>query len=337
MMKRNKMTAAFLAVSVLLGTAACSEGDAVPTNGNEASGVETTAIETYGIETSSVETSGSESVEDMIPVPSTDELLFMCTYYNWAEGYQSELLFITCRGDVYSFENKSDSGCEMTAWNYIKAYTEPVAHIDPDEMTELYNACLKIKPGVKTSEEFFAFDAGERKIIYIDQETSEQTVICLWGTSIMTTDDAALQKAGDLASDLVNPLRLETRGRYILDASPDHIVNIPYGGSELIGKQLVFENYQQFKSFCQDNGIDTGTYIDDEMKNSLKYSRGILFEVFDTNARAGGVLNENEKTLAFLPSLDEFEYDPAFDGKVTAAVYPLAVNTSWTIESYYEG
>ena len=119
--------------------------------------------------------------------------------------------------------------------------------------------------------------------------------------------------------------------------TPSSIVNIPYGGSELIGKQLVFENYQQFKSFCQDNGIDTGTYIDEEMKNSLKYSRGILFEVFDTNARAGGVLNENEKTLAFLQSLEEFEYDPAFDGKVTAAVYPLAVNTSWTIESYYEG
>lgn len=54
-----------------------------------------------------------------------------------------------------------------------------------------------------------------------------------------------------------------------------------------------------------------------------------MLQVFETNQRAGGVLITDGKVLQILPSLAEFEYDPAYDGKVCVSI--------WRFDGFEEG
>lgn len=340
-MDRKQFLTSILISSMLLGATACNTAgknhngskvaesvDGVKTEGRQTG----TSVSDEADDGTAVETQGSSGNTDTtgghIPIPQTDNVLFMSTYYNHAWSYQARVMLITTSGDIYysvdgTQISTTKTGDEDVFLRYMEEYTEPSGHIDPSDMEQLYNICLQIDPDVETTMDFTGCDMGENTFTYIDQEHFRKIPLYISGDSTMNTDDPTLLQAAELAVELMNKIySVLSQTTYTVFTEGAPLLDIPYGGSELIGSHLVFGNYESLKEFCDKNDIDLDTYTDDGFLSKLNSAKYILVQVFDSNQRTGGILIRDDEMVKILPSLEEFEYDPAFDNKVTVAIAP---------------
>ena len=340
-MNRKQILTSLLISSMLLGSTACNTAGSKRSGNGVTESVDGVKIEGRQTGTSAsdesddgttAETQGSSDNTDttggLIPIPQTDNVLFMSTYYNQAWSYQARVMLITTSGDIYysvdgTQVSTTKTGDEDIFLRYMKEYTEPSGHIDPSDMEQLYNICLQIDPDVKTTMDFTGCDIGENTFTYIDQECFRKIPLYISGDSTMNTDDPTLLQAAELATDLMNKIySILSQTTYTVFTEDAPLLDIPYSGSELIGSNLVFDNYESLVKFCAENDIDLDTYADDDFIRKLNGAKYILVHVFESNQRAGGILIKDDEMVQILPSLEEYEHDPAFDNKITVVIAP---------------
>lgn len=273
-------------------------------------------------DTETAESSGTSDTSDagIVPLPDTDDLLFVITRTNMAWGYQSDAVLITCRGDMYSYEDISGPVASYReVFAYLREYAEPEGHLDLNRLTEFYNACIPVPADVKVDSRSTGNDIGQARLIFIDQETGEEITIINRGDWTMTTDDPDLLNAQEVCETLMHTFPNNDEDYRILMPG-NEMFNMPYGGTDLIGTHMIFTSYDDFISFCGENGMDPEEFMDDNTLFAMQRSPCIALQIFDTNDMAGAVLERNENTLEFMISLEPQEENPLFEGKVTAAV-----------------
>ena len=339
-MLKNRLISALLAVSLIAGVTACSTDSANNNGGdtpentiteqNEPSDEETegtsdedtagTTETTESTDTTSNKTTKAKKLA--VPEAGEDYILFSYEYGNMAWGYQSVKMLFLNNGDVYTFENDPGTAIDKNgrdlAVQYLKAYAEPATHISASKLKDLYDICKKIDPDVKTEEKSTAKDMGSYMFKFYDPETYQEVLILKTGDVTMTTDDKNLKAAQKKAESLLRKQGAVNED-YYLSLNPG-IVNVPYGGKDLIGQNMSFDSYDKLLAFCNKNGIDVEKYLTDEMKKSYGQAKYFILQVYDTNLMVDGYLRIDEKVLKFLPSLADYEYNPAFEGKVTVAI-----------------
>ena len=258
----------------------------------------------------------------VVPDASEDYALFAYEYGNMAWGYQSAKLFILNNGDVYAFENAAgtakDQKTRDLAVTYLKTYSKPSYHLTVRQLKELYDLCKAVDPNVETSEKGTAKDMGSYTFTFFDPETKGELTIIKTGDWTMTTDDKTLKKAQKKAESILDKKGVMNADLYLSLSSP--IVNVPYGGKALIGKNMSFDSYAKLLEFCQKNGIDVEKYLSDNVKKSFEQAKYIVLQVYDTNVMVDGYLETDGQEWRFLPSLADYEHNPDFDGKVTVAI-----------------
>ena len=94
-----------------------------------------------------------------------------------------------------------------------------------------------------------------------------------------------------------------------------------------IHENIVFDDYNEMIAFCRENGIEID--LNEDTRTRWEEAKYMLLQIFDTNRQADGVLITKDKEIRILPSLAEFEYDPAYDGKVCVSI--------WRFDDYKEG
>ena len=338
-MLRNKIISGALIAAMLIGTAACDKssrtgsGDTSTTGGTgtttTTSATTDTAPSDPGTTGDSVSADDSDTPGSLKPIPATDDVLFTYKYHNMAWVFQARSVLVTCRGDVYVFEENigslNMSNGDQIKLSYMKEYSKPIAHIEPSEMEALYNACLEIGPDVKTDRKNVMEDAGEYRFSYVDQDTYQEIPVVITGDWEMTTDDQVLLKAQKLAEILIQKIRYSSAAQKLYLNT--EFINAPYGGTGLIGTHIVFDDYNEMIAFCRDNGIEID--LNEDTRTRWEEAKYMLLQVFDTNRQVDSVLITKDKEIRILPSLAEFEYDPAYDGKVCVSI--------WRFDDYKEG
>ena len=336
-----------MAAAMLMGAAACDRNagrdvsadmgdDTIVTEVTAATDgtIKVTIAETDSTDTDTTDATTADIVIDVttadLPVPTGeyDPIVFMYTYRNMAWGYDSKCLLVTAGGEVYVF---SDSPVVATMYNgrdielrYLKEYAEPEWILDREDIEELYEVCCEVAPDVETNMVHTAYDAGEYKFTCIDQDTGREITVSVDGDYRMETDDATLQKAQRLSEKLIASISGDRTDLKLNLYS--HIISAPYGGTELIGTHLVFDSFDKLVEYCEVNGIELDV---DAAREQLEEASYILLQVFDTDQRLSGALITDDKVLQLLPSLEEFEYDPAYDGKAGVGI--------WRFEGFKEG
>ncbi|MBR4404292.1 MAG: hypothetical protein IKT10_04180 [Clostridiales bacterium] len=262
------------------------------------------------------------AAQDLVTAGATEDyVLFAYEHGNMAWGYQSAKMLILNNGDVYVFENAAgmanDQNGRDLAVTYLKKYSEPSYHISTEKLKELYDICRQIDPDVKTTDKSTGKDMGSYTFKFFDPETKREVTIIKTGDWTMTTDDKTLKKAQSKAESILGRLGAANKDIYLSLYPP---VNVPYGGKDLIGKNMSFDSYDKLLEFCKKNGIDVEKYLTDNLKKSYQQAKYIVLQVYDTNRPAGGYMITDNKEFRFLPSLADYEKDPAFEGKVTVAI-----------------
>ena len=360
-MNRKRFISGLLAAAVLMGAAACDRnaGRDLPTDtSDDIAGVEDTAVTDGTIKVTIAETgsgdasgdagAGTDAITDKgtdtdtdssgktdvttagLPAPTAeyDPIVFMYTYTNMAWGYDSRCMLVTASGEVYVF---SDSPVVSMMHNgrdieleYLKEYSEPAWLLDREDIEELYDVCCEVAPDVETDKVHVAYDCGEYKFTCIDQETGREITVSVDGDYRMETDDPTLKKAQELSEDLLAGIGGPRKDIKLNLYS--HCISAPYGGTELIGTHLVFNSFNKLVEYCEENGIELDVVAAREQFEEASY---IMLQVFDTDQRLSGVLITDDEVLQLLPSLEAFEYDPAYDGKVGVGM--------WRFEGFEEG
>jgi len=333
---KNQIISGILAVSVLAGVTSCS--GTVKDNGKDEA--PTAAVTTAAAEDRSEdmeETAGQDdiSVTDdaasaggsssdagtgfTVPPELTedDDILFTYSYSNMAWGFTHVVTLVTRSGDLYTSEDWIGLDPEI-ALLYLKTYAKPNGHLDPEKIADLYEACLEISPDAKTSEVQTAYDMGNYVLNFRNQETGEEITVFKRGDFKLETEDEALSNAMDKAERLMGFIPAPTPS-YGLHIYPN-MLNVPYGGEDLIGTHKTFDSYEKLESFCLENGIDIEPYMSGNVKSNLQEASAIVLQVFDTNCPVDGYLRTGKDTFIFLPTLAAYEYNPEFEGKVTVAI-----------------
>ena len=345
-MNRKRLISGLLAAAVLMGAAACDRnaGRDLPTDtSDDIAGVEDTAVTDGTIKVTIAETgsgdasgdagAGTDAITDKgtdtgaytdtdssgktdvttagLPVPTSeyDPIVFMYTYTNMAWGYDSRCMLVTASGEVYVF---SDSPVVSMMHNgrdieleYLKEYSEPAWILDREDIEELYDVCCEVAPDVETDKVHVAYDCGEYRFTCIEQEPT-------------------LKKAQELSEKLLSSIGGPRKDIKLNLYS--HCISAPYGGTELIGTHLVFDSFEKLTKYCEENGIELDA---DAAREQFEEASYIMLQVFDTDQRLSGVLITDDEVLQLLPSLEAFEYDPAYDGKVGVGM--------WRFEGFEEG
>ncbi len=360
-MNRKRFISGLLAAAVLMGAAACDRnaGRNKPTDtSDDIAGVEDTAVTDGTIKVTIVETgsgdasgdadAGTDAITDKgtdtdtdssgktdvttagLPAPTAeyDPIIFMYTYTNMAWGYDSRCMLVTAGGEVYVF---SDSPVVSMMHNgrdieleYLKEYSEPAWLLDREDIEELYDVCCEVAPDVETDKVHVAYDCGEYRFTCIEQETGREITVSVDGDYRMETDDPTLKKAQELSEDLLAGIGGPRKDIKLNLYS--HCISAPYGGTELIGTHLVFDSFNKLVEYCEENGIELDVVAAREQFEEASY---IMLQVFDTDQRLSGALITDDEVLQLLPSLEAFEYDPAYDGKVGVGM--------WRFEGFEEG
>ena len=346
-MLKNRLISALLAASLIAGVTACSTDSANDNGGDESKNTvieqnepsdeetegtsdedtagnttETTTETTAETSGTTTNTKTTKAQKLAVPEAGEDYILFSYEYGNMAWGYQSVKMLFLNNGDVYTFENDPGTAIDKNgrdlAVQYLKAYAEPATHISTNKLKDLYDICKKIDPDVKTEEKSTAKDMGSYMFKFYDPETYQEVLILKTGDVTMTTDDKNLKAAQKKAESLVRKQGAVNEDFYL--SLNTNIVNVPYGGKDLIGQNMSFDSYDKLLAFCNKNGIEVEKYLTDEMKKSYGQAKYFILQVYDTNLMVDGYLRIDEKVLKFLPSLADYEYNPAFEGKVTVAI-----------------
>lgn len=330
-MYRNKVIAGFLAASMIIGLAACKRKNTDTPSGD---GNPQTAVSSAP---SGSGRDGITSIKGNVPLPEGEGVLFKYSDINTAWAFHWLQCIISYSGDVYIYEKYAamqDRSSDTAELRYLTEYTVPSAHIAPDDLEKLYNACLKIAPDVETDMKVTGNDMGEYKFVYVDPEYHTEIPLIITGDETMISDDPALNEAAELAKEIMGKLPGNAATHKIfLDISvapalaDRRTVNVPYDGADLIGSSMLFEGYDSLIRFCEENSIDLENYLDDKTREHLKECPRLMVQFFDTGIYAGGVMftkdpsDPSEVKLEFLPSLEEFEYNPEYEGKVNMAVW----------------
>ena len=364
-MNRKRFISGLLAAAVLMGAAACDRnaGRDLPTDtSDDIAGVEDTAVTDGTIKVTIAETgsgdasgdagAGTNAITDKgtdtgaytdtdssgktdvttagLPVPTGeyDPVVFMYTYTNMAWGYDSRCMLVTASGEVYVF---SDSPVVSMMHNgrdieleYLKEYSEPAWLLDREDIEELYDVCCEVAPDVETDKVHVAYDCGEYRFTCIEQETGREITVFIDGDYRMETDDPTLKKAQELSEKLLSSIGVPRKDIKLNLYS--YCISAPYGGTELIGTHLVFDSFDKLVEYCEENGIELDV---DAAREQFEEASYIMLQVFDTDQRISGVLITDDEVLQLLPSLEAFEYDPAYDGKVGVGM--------WRFEGFEEG
>lgn len=251
-----------------------------------------------------------------------DYVVFSLEYTNMAWGYQAYKEFVLNDGSVYHFRNApgtaGDKDGRELAVMYLRKYAEPAYYLKVDDLRELYEICRKIDPNVETDRKNVGNDMGSYSFTYYDPETLNEIKIFYSGDWIMVTDDQNLLDAQQKLAKVYGSFTGNIKDIYLSLSTP--ILNVPYGGKDLIGKNMSFDSYDKFAEFCKKNGIDAENYMTDAQKKSYKEAKCIILQVYDTDRRIDGYISYDNNKLRFLPSLADYEKDPAFEGKVTVAI-----------------
>ena len=360
-MNRKRFISRLLAAAVLMGAAACDRnaGRNKPADtSDDIAGVEDTAATDGTIKVTIAETgsgdadgdayAGTDAITDKgtdtdadssgktdvttagLPVPTGeyDPIVFMYTYSNMAWRYETMCTLITASGEVYIFRDNPavsmmHNGRDIEL-GYLKEYAEPSWHLDHEDIEELYEVCCAVAPDVETDMVHAAYDRGEYKFTCIDQETGREITVSVDGDYRMETDNPTLKEAQELSEDLLADIRGPITDLKLNLYS--YCISAPYGGTELIGTHLVFDSFEKLTKYCEENGIELDVEAAREQFEEASY---IMLQVFDTDQRLSGVLITDDEVLQLLPSLEAFEYDPAYDGKVGVGM--------WRFEGFEEG
>ena len=360
-MNRKRFISGLLAAAVLMGAAACDRnaGRNKPADtSDDITGVEDTAATDGTIKVTIVETgsgdadAGTGAITDKgtdtgaytdtdasgktdvttagLPVPTSeyDPIVFMYTYSNMAWRYETMCTLITASGEVYIFRDNPavsmmHNGRDIEL-EYLKEYAEPSWHLDHEDIEELYEVCCAVAPDVETDMVHAAYDRGEYKFTCIDQETGREITVSVDGDYRMETDDPTLKEAQELSGDLLAGIKGPITDLKLNLYS--YCISAPYGGTELIGTHLVFDSFEKLARYCEENGIELDA---DAAREQFEEASYIMLQVFDTDQRLSGVLITDDEVLQLLPSLEAFEYDPAYDGKVGVGM--------WRFEGFEEG
>lgn len=348
-MNRKRFISGLLAAAVLMGAAACDRNagrDLPADTSDDIAGVEDTAATDGTIKVTIAETDSAETDNNTtdaatvdididvttagLPAPTAeyDPIVFMYTYTNMAWGYDSRCMLVTAGGEVYVF---SDSPVVSMMHNgrdieleYLKEYSEPAWLLDREDIEELYDVCCEVAPDVETDKVHVAYDCGEYRFTCIDQETGREITISVDGDYRMETDDPTLKKAQELSEKLLSSIGGPRKDIKLNLYS--HCISAPYGGTELIGTHLVFDSFEKLTKYCEENGIELDV---DAAREQFEEASYIMLQVFDTDQRLSGALITDDEVLQLLPSLEAFEYDPAYDGKVGVGM--------WRFEGFEEG
>ena len=360
-MNRKRFISGLLAAAVLMGAAACDRNagrDLPADTSDDIAGVEDTAVTDGTIKVTIAETgsgdasgdagAGTDAITDKgtdtdtdssgktdvttagLPAPTAeyDPIVFMYTYTNMAWGYDSRCMLVTASGEVYVF---SDSPVVSMMHNgrdieleYLKEYSEPAWILDREDIEELYDVCCEVAPDVETDEVHVAYDCGEYRFTCIEQETGREITVSVDGDYRMETDDPTLKEAQELSEDLLAGIGGPRKDIKLNLYS--HCISAPYGGTELIGTHLVFDSFEKLTKYCEENGIELDA---DAAREQFEEASYIMLQVFDTDQRLSGALITDDEVLQLLPSLEAFEYDPAYDGKVGVGM--------WRFEGFEEG
>ena len=348
-MNRKRLISGLLAAAVLMGAAACDRntGRDVPADSSDDTVItEDTAATDGTIKVTIAETDSAETDADAtdaatvdididvttagLPAPTAeyDPIVFMYTYTNMAWGYDSRCMLVTAGGEVYVF---SDSPVVSMMHNgrdieleYLKEYSEPAWILDREDIEELYDVCCEVAPDVETDKVHVAYDCGEYRFTCIEQETGREITVFIDGDYRMETDDPTLKKAQELSEKLLSSIGGPRKDIKLNLYS--HCISAPYGGTELIGTHLVFDSFDKLVEYCEENGIELDA---DAAREQFEEASYIMLQVFDTDQRLSGALITDDKELQLLPSLEEYEYDPAYDGKVGVGI--------WRFEGFKEG
>ena len=360
-MNRKRFISGLLAAAVLMGAAACdrntgrdvpadSSDDTVITEDTAATDgtIKVTIAETGSGDASGDAGAGTDAITDKgtdtdtdssgktdvttagLPAPTAeyDPIVFMYTYTNMAWGYDSRCMLVTAGGEVYVF---SDSPVVSMMHNgrdieleYLKEYSEPAWLLDREDIEELYDVCCEVAPDVETDKVHVAYDCGEYRFTCIEQATGREITVSVDGDYRMETDDPTLKKAQELSEDLLAGIGGPRKDIKLNLYS--HCISAPYGGTELIGTHLVFDSFDKLVEYCEENGIELDA---DAAREQFEEASYIMLQVFDTDQRLSGALITDDEVLQLLPSLEAFEYDPAYDGKVGVGM--------WRFEGFEEG
>ena len=340
-MLKNRLISGILIASLLTGVTACGADKAQSSAGRDAQQREMVdedvkpgdATEKIydGVDVGGADTEDETTVSSADTTAATQELavadapedfiLFSYSYSNMAWSYQSSKVVSLNNGDVYVFDNApgtaNDQNGRDVAVKYLKEYSEPAYKIKIKDLRDLYDICKKVDPDVETERKHTACDMGSYKFTFYDPETNGEILIIETGDATLTTNDSTLKKAQNKAEKLIYSTGSPKERLYLSLVSP---VNVPYGGKDLIGKNMSFDSYDKLLEFCHKNGIDVENYLTEQLEKSFKEAKYLVLQVYDTNRLVGGYLKTGDREFRFLPSLAEAERDPAFEGKVTVAI-----------------
>ena len=327
-MLKNRLISVMLITLLTAGMADCTMNSVKKQSNDSSENTEETAnthadtTTTNSTVDNAADTGSANSRELVTDEASEDFILFSYEYGNMAWGFQSSKMFILNNGDVFVFENApgtaQDQNTRDLAVTYLKEYAEPSYHISTKQLRELFDICKEIDPDVKTSEKSTANDMGSYVFKFYDPETAREVTIIKTGDWTMTTDDKTLKKAQKKAESIMGRQGAPNADLYLSLSSP--VTNVPYGGKDLIGKNMSFDSYDSLLVFCQKNGIDVEKYLSDNVKKSYQEAKYIILQVYDTNIMVDGTLKTDDKVYRFLPSLADYECNPEFEGKVTVAI-----------------
>lgn len=339
-MLKNRIISGLLIASLLAGVTACGTDKAQSSNRGsqdrevaeeDAKPGDPTEKIYGGADGGDDDTGDETTVSSADTTPATQELaiadapedfvLFSYSYSNMAWGFQSSKVFYLNNGDVYVFDNApgtaNDQNGRDAAVRYLKEYAEPAYNIKTKDLRDLYDICKKVDPDVKTERKHTACDMGAYMFKFYDPETNGELLIIETGDATLTTNDSMLKKAQNKAENIINSTGSPKERLYL---SLSGIVNVPYGGKELIGRNMSFDSYDKLLEFCHKNGIDVENYLTEQLEKSFKEAKYLVLQVYDTNRLVDGYLKTGDREFRLLPSLADAERDPAFEGKVTVAI-----------------
>ena len=248
-----------------------------------------------------------------------DQLVFYSEYSNYAWGYEAYSTFYMGNGDVYSCslymdrypDNYSD---DLEKLEYLRAFCEPTAKIDPDELKELYANAIAIKDELGDfEEEFFACDAGDSSTYFVDPDTGEYIKFYVGGCYESVTDNDNLEDFWKMwrkkdVSSLGSPALL------ITNELPIYSREIDYSFDSRDGN-YIFTNLETLYAKAEEWDIDLSD-LDFEYNDSFVY----VVEI-ETTTPAPGLHSAafliDDNVMRFLPPLANLSDIKVYDRVAT--------------------
>ena len=291
---------------------------------------------------------GSESTPDVTGFSGDykedpEKVLFTYEHTNYAWGYHSSLILVMGDGKVYSLSDNllssydpSDNSGQLEEKLDIITRFEPFCTLNADYLRELVEAASRVDPDSTYTEEFMMDDYGQA-ILYYWNENNEKVMCSNDGDVRYHFDDPDCGLVEDLwnrrdDNAIANPsfahtaLYLYTAYDLPLETVHCGYVELPQGDCG----RYVFENYEVFSKFCEENHIDMAAFTAFDDDSFRQFPILVQFDLFSTmgHERSYDALVIEDNAYYFLPSENCTDPDPdssvdeAMDGFVTVCIFP---------------